>query len=70
MRGSFWTRIRWGKAVAAAGVRGQDVRKKGKKSFFCHTGRFKPLKSLTNLSNLANGSARLAVGDAPKPRTC
>ena len=49
MRGSFWTRIRWGKAVAAAGVRGQDVRKKGKKSFFCHTGRFKPLKPLKPL---------------------
>ena len=49
MRGSFWTRIRWGKAVAAAGVRGQDVRKKGKKSLFCHTGRFKPLKPLKPL---------------------
>ena len=26
--GSFWTRIRLGKAVAAPGVRGQDVREK------------------------------------------
>ena len=34
MRGSFWTRIRWGKAVAAPGVRGQDGRKKGKQSLF------------------------------------
>ena len=30
-RGSFWTRIRWGKAVAAPGVRGQDAREKWKK---------------------------------------
>ena len=29
-RGSFWTRIRWGKAVAAPGVRGQDAREKWK----------------------------------------
>ena len=34
MRGLFSTRSRWGKAVAAPGVRGQDVRKKGKKSLF------------------------------------
>ena len=34
MRGSFWTRIRWGNVVAAAGVRGQDGRKKGKQSLF------------------------------------
>ena len=33
-RGAFWTRIRWGKAVAAPGVRGQDGRKKGKQSLF------------------------------------
>ena len=32
--GSFWTRIRWGKAVAGSGVRSQDGRKKGKKSVF------------------------------------
>ena len=30
--GSFWTRIRLGKAVAAPGVRSQDGRKRGKKS--------------------------------------
>ena len=30
--GSFWTRIRWGKAVAAAGVRGQGAREKWKKT--------------------------------------
>ena len=28
--GLFWTRIRWGKAVAAPGVRGQDAREKWK----------------------------------------
>ena len=28
--GSFWIRIRWGKAVAAPGVRGQDAREKRK----------------------------------------
>ena len=33
-RGSFWTRIRWGKAVAAPGVRGQDAREKLKKTSF------------------------------------
>ena len=33
-RGSFWTRIRWGKAVAAPGVRGQDAREKWKKTSF------------------------------------
>ena len=32
--GSFWTRIRWGKAVAAPGVSGQDAREKWKKTFF------------------------------------
>ena len=32
--GSFWARIRWGKAVAAPGVRGQDAREKLKKTFF------------------------------------
>ena len=32
--GSFWTRIRWGKAVAGSGVRSQDGRKKGKKRVF------------------------------------
>ena len=32
MRGSFWTRIRWGKAVAAPGVRGQGAREKWKKT--------------------------------------
>ena len=32
--GSFWTRIRWGKAVAAPGVRGQDVREELKKTVF------------------------------------
>ena len=32
--GSFWTRIRWGKAVAAPGVRGQDAREKLKKTIF------------------------------------
>ena len=32
--GSFWTRIRWRKAVAGSGVRSQDGRKKGKKSVF------------------------------------
>ena len=26
--GSFWIRIRWGKAVAAPGVQGQDTREK------------------------------------------
>ena len=31
---SFWTRIRWGKAVAAPGVRGQDVREELKKTVF------------------------------------
>ena len=30
--GSFWTRIRWGKAVVAPGVRGQDAREKWKKT--------------------------------------
>ena len=30
--GSFWTRTRWGKAVAAPGVRGQDAREKLKKT--------------------------------------
>ena len=30
--GSFWTRIRLGKAVAAPGVRGQDAREKWKKT--------------------------------------
>ena len=30
--GSFWTRIKWGKAVAGPGVRSQDGRKTGKKS--------------------------------------
>ena len=34
MRGSFWKRIRWGNVVAAAGVRGQDGRKKGRQSLF------------------------------------
>ena len=34
MRGSFWTRIRWGKAVAAPGVRGQGAREKWKKTVF------------------------------------
>ena len=29
--GSFWTRIRLGKAVAAPGVRGQDARENGRK---------------------------------------
>ena len=33
-RGSFWTRIRWGKAVAAPGVRGQDAREKWMKTSF------------------------------------
>ena len=28
MGGSFWIRIRWGKAVAAPGVEGQDTREK------------------------------------------
>ena len=28
--GSFWTRIRWGKAAAGPGVRSQDGRKIGK----------------------------------------
>ena len=32
--GSFWTRIRWGKVVAAPGVRGQDAREKWKKTVF------------------------------------
>ena len=32
--GSFWIRIRWGKAVAAPGVRGQDAREKWKKTIF------------------------------------
>ena len=30
--GSLWTRTRWGKAVAAPGVRGQDAREKWKKT--------------------------------------
>ena len=34
MRGSFWTRIRWGNVVAAAGVRGQDARETWKKTSF------------------------------------
>ena len=32
--GSFWTRIRWSKAVAAPGVWGQDAREKWKKTIF------------------------------------
>ena len=34
MGGWFWIRIRWGKAVAAPGVRGQDAREKLKKIIF------------------------------------
>ena len=37
-RGSFWTRSRWGKAVAAPGVRGQDAREKWKKTSFFFLG--------------------------------
>ena len=33
-RGSFWTRIRWGKAVAVPGVRGRDARETWKKTIF------------------------------------
>ena len=55
-RGSFWTRTRWGKAVAAPGVRGQDAREKWKKTSF-----FLGIQRARLASKVQSGEARFGL---------
>ena len=64
--GSFWTRIRWRKAVAVPGVRGQDAREKWKKTIFV----FKDPEAAFGTESATRGGSFWTELDGVKPWRC